>query len=89
LAISYPNADDRRRAAEKGIARLGGGIGIHGVRADLAVPARVWTRLARTTGMSGVWGPTDGCIGLVNEDVERLYDVVPVGTKVKISASRP
>ncbi len=88
LAVSYPNDDDRRRAKEKGTARLGGGIGIHGVRADLATPARAWTRFARATGLAGVWGPTDGCIGLVNEDVEGIYDAVPVGTRVAISASR-
>jgi lipoprotein-anchoring transpeptidase ErfK/SrfK len=31
-----------------------------------------------------VWGPTDGCIGMVNEDVELVYDAVPVGTSVVI-----
>ena len=88
LAVSYPNDDDRRRAKENGIAKLGGGIGIHGVRKDLASPARAWTRFARATGMAGVWGPTDGCVGLVNEDVEVLYDVVPAGARVTISPSR-
>jgi murein L,D-transpeptidase YafK len=88
LAISYPNDEDRRRAKEKGIARPGGGIGIHGVRADLAGPARVWTRLARSSGLSGVWGPTDGCVAIANEEVEGLYDLVPVGTRVTIAAAR-
>lgn len=88
LAVSYPNANDLKNATAKGIASPGGGIGIHGVRADLAGPARAWTRFARTTGLAGVWGPTDGCIGLVNEDVEALYAAVPVGTRVVIAASR-
>jgi murein L,D-transpeptidase YafK len=88
LAISYPNDEDLRRAKEKGIAHPGGGIGIHGVRANLAGPARAWTRFARTSGLSGVWGPTDGCIGLANEDVEALYEVVPAGTRVTIAPSR-
>ncbi len=88
LAVSYPNDEDRRRAKEKGIAHLGGGIGIHGVRKDLASPARAWTRFARATGMAGVWGPTDGCVALVNEDVEALYDAVPAGARVTIAASR-
>jgi murein L,D-transpeptidase YafK len=88
LAISYPTDDERRRAKERGIARPGGGIGIHGVRADLAGPARAWTRFARTSGLAGVWGPTDGCIGVTNEDAETLYDLVPVGTRVTIAASR-
>ena len=88
LAVSYPNDDDRRRAKENGITKLGGGIGIHGVRKDLASPARAWTHFARATDMAGVWGPTDGCVGLVNEDVEVLYEVVPTGARVTISPSR-
>lgn len=35
-------------------------------------------------GLGQVWGPTDGCIGLANEDVTLLYALVPVGTKVTI-----
>jgi murein L,D-transpeptidase YafK len=88
LAVSYPNDEDRRHAKAKGITRLGGGIGIHGVRANLAGPARAWTGFARWSGLAGVWGPTDGCIGLANEDVEVLYDAVPVGTRIVIAASR-
>jgi murein L,D-transpeptidase YafK len=88
LGISYPNDDDRKRAKDNGIVRVGGGIGIHGVRADLAEPARAWMRFARASGLAGVWGPTDGCIGVANEDVEALYESVPVGTKVTIAASR-
>jgi murein L,D-transpeptidase YafK len=88
LAVSYPNDDDRRRAKDKGITRVGGGIGIHGVRKGLASPARAWTRFARAAGIAAVWGPTDGCIGLSNEDVEVLYDVVPAGARVTISPSR-
>jgi murein L,D-transpeptidase YafK len=85
LAVSYPNDEDRRNAKSKGITRIGGGIGIHGVRRDLASPARAWTRFARVTGLAGVWGPTDGCVGLANEDVEILYDLVPAGTRVTIA----
>jgi murein L,D-transpeptidase YafK len=88
LALSYPNEEDRRRAKEKGIARPGGGIGIHGVKDGLAGPARAWTRFARTSGLAGVWGPTDGCIAVANEDVEVLYDLVPAGTRVVIAPSR-
>jgi murein L,D-transpeptidase YafK len=89
LGISYPSDDDRRRAAEKGIEKLGGGIGIHGTRTRLAGAARLWTRLASAAGIAGVWGPTDGCIGVANEDVEVLFDSVPVGTRVVIAPARP
>jgi L,D-peptidoglycan transpeptidase YkuD (ErfK/YbiS/YcfS/YnhG family) len=49
----------------------------------------VWTRLASATGVASRWGPTDGCIGIPNEDVEALFDAVPVGTKIVIAAARP
>lgn len=88
MGISYPNTEDRARARAKGIRRIGGGIGIHGTRADLAAAARTWTRIASATGLAGVWGPTDGCIGLSNEDVETLYRQVAVGTPVSIHAKR-
>jgi murein L,D-transpeptidase YafK len=89
LAISYPNDDDKRRAREKGITRLGGGIGIHGTRRGLAGLARMWTRVASATGLASVWGPTDGCVGVTNEDSEVFYRLAPVGTPVIIAPARP
>lgn len=89
LGVSYPNAEDRRRGAAKGITRLGSGIGIHGAKKSLAGLARMWTRLAHATGMAGVWGPTDGCVGVTNEDAEMLFELVPVGAKVEIFPARP
>jgi murein L,D-transpeptidase YafK len=84
LAIDYPNADDRRRARARGIQRPGSGIGLHGVERRLAPAARAWTRIAHATGLHRLWGPTDGCVGLTNEDVDALWAAVPVGTKVLI-----
>ena len=89
IGISYPNDDDRRRAAEKGVTRLGGGIGIHGTSAALAPAARLWIQLAKASGFSGAWGPTDGCIGVTNEDAEAVFDTVTIGTKVVIAPARP
>jgi murein L,D-transpeptidase YafK len=89
LGVSYPNEDDRRRAAGKGITKLGFGIGIHGTRAKLAGAARLWTRIATAAGVAGVWGPTDGCIGVTNEDAEVLFDAAPIGTRVIIAPARP
>jgi murein L,D-transpeptidase YafK len=88
LGISYPNDEDRRRAALR-VTKLGGGIGIHGTTARLAGLARAWTRFASAAGVSALWGPTDGCIGVSNEDVEVLFDAAPVGTKVTILTARP
>ena len=89
LGVSYPNEDDRKRAHANGITRLGFGIGIHSAKKDLAVAARIWTRFASATGLGRVWGPTDGCIGVPNEDAELLFNVVPIGAKVVIAPSRP
>jgi murein L,D-transpeptidase YafK len=84
LGVSYPNADDLRRAHEKGIRSPGRGIGIHGTRETHAGAARAWIRFASALGLSRVWGPTDGCIALANEDIEVLYDAAPTGTPITI-----
>jgi murein L,D-transpeptidase YafK len=89
LGISYPNEHDRARARKQGVRRLGGGIGIHGARTGLAPIARAWTRWTAAMGLAGVWGPTDGCIGVANEHAESLYTLVPVGTRVLIAPRRP
>jgi hypothetical protein len=36
-----------------------------------------------------VWGPTDGCIGVANEDAEALFDAVTIGTPIVTAAERP
>lgn len=84
LGVSYPNAEDLERTRKLGIDKPGGGIGIHGVKPKLAALARAWIRLSSATGLGQVWGPTDGCIGLSNDDVAKLYSIVSVGTKVTI-----
>ena len=89
LGISYPNEEDRQRAKRKGILSPGGGIGIHGTTRKLAPLARIWLKVGRATGLSAITGPTDGCIGVSNEDVERLYSAIPVGTPITILAQRP
>lgn len=85
LGVSYPNADDIRRAKALGITRMGGGIGIHGVEASKNTLARIWLRLGHTLGLNRLWGPTDGCIGVTNEDIEVLYAATRVGTPVVIN----
>lgn len=84
FGISYPNAEDLARTNKLGIRNPGGGIGIHGTKPKLAALSRAWIRLSSATGLGQVWGPTDGCIGVSNEDVVTLYSVVPVGAKVTI-----
>jgi murein L,D-transpeptidase YafK len=73
LHISYPNADDRRQAAARGVSP-GGDIMIHGLMNGLgwlgkAHHARDWTL---------------GCIALTNEEIEEVWRMVPDGTPVEI-----
>jgi murein L,D-transpeptidase YafK len=88
LGVSYPNTEDIQHAKAAGIANPGGGIGIHGTKTSRAALARIWIRLAHETGAVSMWGPTDGCIAMTNEDVETLFDAVPVGARVVIAATR-
>lgn len=85
LGVSYPNADDLRRARALGVTSPGGGIGIHGVTRSRSGLARAWIRVAHDLGVHDVWGPTDGCIALANDDIEYLYARVRVGTPIEIA----
>ncbi len=79
LWLDYPNADswgEHWQAKRKGeislLATIGGQIGIHGVppgQDNLIEEGDNWT-----------WG----CVSLRNTDVEEIYKVVEVGTKVEI-----
>jgi len=77
--ISYPNAESKWKYAanmEAGLISptdgIGGEIGIHGTpdgRDDLIDDRKNWTL---------------GCIALKNKDVNEIYSVVKVGTRVEI-----
>lgn len=79
MLIDFPNKADYQKFNErksKGLipksAKIGGGIAIHGTWAhdDLAVDLyQNWT---------------NGCVALKNEDVDELYELAPIGTKVTI-----
>jgi murein L,D-transpeptidase YafK len=68
LHISYPNADERARAAKYGIPP-GGNIRIHGT--------------PRESGrFLGDW--TDGCIAVPNRAMAEIWNAVSVGTPIEI-----
>jgi len=73
LHISYPNAEDRRRAQQSGMA-AGGDIMIHG--------------LPNGYGWIGSkhrlrdW--TDGCIAVTNEEMDEIWRAVSDGTPIEI-----
>jgi murein L,D-transpeptidase YafK len=72
LHISYPDAADRRFAADRGRSP-GGEIFIHG--------QPNWLPAGR---LPGDW--TDGCIALSNAEIEELWRLVPDGTAIEIRA---
>jgi len=73
LHISYPSEADQQRARSAG-ARPVGAIMIHGLAKSFAFLGP----LHRQTD----W--TDGCIAVTNAEIEEIWKLVPVGTRVEI-----
>ena len=79
MALDYPTKADiekfearKRRGEVPRNASPGGGIGIHGT----------WPHEGFVVDRYNNW--TNGCISLKNEDVQELYNYVPVGTTITI-----
>ncbi len=68
LHISYPDARDHQRAAALGVSP-GGDIFIHGTPWWHWLLGRDWTA---------------GCIAVSNDDIERIWSLVPDGTLIEI-----
>jgi len=75
LHISYPNADDLRRAKAARV-RLASDIVIHGLDPLLAEIGAGADHAAMN------W--TNGCIAVTNEEIEEIWRLVPDGTLVDI-----
>jgi murein L,D-transpeptidase YafK len=73
LHISYPNAIDREKARKLGV-RPGGNIEIHGLDSNYAWVGSLQRRVD--------W--TDGCIAVTNTEIDEIWPMVPVGTRVEI-----
>jgi murein L,D-transpeptidase YafK len=73
LHISYPNVEDRRRAAARRV-RPGGDIMLHGL------PNR-WGAIGRAHLLRD-W--TNGCIAVTNAEIEQIWQMVPNGTRIEI-----
>jgi murein L,D-transpeptidase YafK len=73
LHISYPNAQDRLRAEKSG-APPGGAIMIHGLARQFAYLGRLHRQAD--------W--TDGCVAVTNAEIEEIWKLVPLGTRVEI-----
>ena len=73
LHISYPNADDRRRAAKLGVSP-GGAVMIHGLpngKGWLGASHRLYD-----------W--TLGCVAVTDDEIDKIWNMVPIGTTVEI-----
>jgi murein L,D-transpeptidase YafK len=73
IHISYPNENDRRRAAAKGV-HPGGDIMLHGV------PDRYRDDQEFIIGLN--W--TEGCIAVTNEAMEEIWTLVADNTPIEI-----
>jgi len=73
LHVSYPNPDDRRRAARLG-APPGGAIMIHGLP-----NGKSWVGAGHR-----LYDWTLGCIAVTDQEIDAIWALVPVGTPVEI-----
>ena len=74
LGVSYPNASDSVEAKSFN-KPVGGDIKIHGIRNYMGIIGkfhnlRDWTR---------------GCIAVTDEEIDELYEHVPIGTPIQIN----
>ncbi len=74
LKLSYPAQKDWQRANRKGV-HPGSDIMIHGVS----------PRFAKIGKWHAIKDWTLGCIAVTNEEIDEIYHIAEVGTKVKIS----
>jgi murein L,D-transpeptidase YafK len=74
LRISYPNVDDRKRAAVRGV-DPGGQIMIHGVGGSSA----------RASSLHPLFDWTDGCVAVTDEQMDEIWELVDVGTPIEIT----
>jgi murein L,D-transpeptidase YafK len=73
LKVSYPNAEDKKRAKELGV-DPGGDIMIHGLPNGMG-----WLG---STHLLNDW--TQGCIAVTSEEIEEIWSLTPVGAPVEI-----
>ena len=73
IRISYPNAKDRKLAEAWGLSP-GGNIMIHGLPNNVGDMAFAYKGLD--------W--TDGCIAVTNEEMDEIWQLVDVGTPIRI-----
>jgi len=73
LHISYPNAEDRKRAAKAGVSP-GGAVMIHGLP-----NGKGWVGAGHR-----LYDWTLGCIAVTDNEIDEIWKLVPTGTPVEI-----
>ncbi len=73
LRVSYPSPADRARARTLH-ASTGGDIMIHGLGREFAFLGPLQWKTD--------W--TDGCVAVTNEEIDEIWQLVPIGTRVEI-----
>lgn len=73
IRISYPNPDDSAYAQARGV-DPGGAIMIHGLPNDLEM----------SPNLVQLYNWTDGCIAVTNEEMDKIWAAVEVGTPIRI-----
>ena len=73
IHISYPNADDLKKAEQMGV-DPGSGIALHGL--PVSSDDEAWDYIERD------W--TDGCIAVTNEEMQEIWDLVDDPTPIVI-----
>ncbi|MGB6826665.1 MAG: L,D-transpeptidase family protein, partial [Terracidiphilus sp.] len=73
LHISYPSADDRKRAEKMGVPP-GGAIMIHGLPSGMG-----WLGASHR-----LYDWTLGCVAVTDAEIDEIWNLVPVGTPVEI-----
>ena len=73
ILFSYPNDQDRRQAADRGV-DPGGELAIHGL--PVRTKEEEWDYIERD------W--TDGCIAVTNDAMEEIWLMVHIGTPIEI-----
>ena len=73
LRVSYPTAEQRERAAKKGVSP-GGDIMLHGLPPAFASVGALHRQQD--------W--TEGCVALTNEEIEEIWRGVPNGARILI-----
>jgi murein L,D-transpeptidase YafK len=73
IHVSYPNEQDKQRAAERGVAP-GGDIMIHGLPNGFG-----WLG---ATHLAQDW--TDGCVAVTDAEMDEIWELVPDRTPIEI-----